>query len=60
LEESKRCMTICIPGSISTLTMGRIFKVEAEEWGRVRITGYICARIWESVHPVFSSTQFPH
>jgi hypothetical protein len=35
-EESKRCMTVCIPGSILTLTRGRVLKVETEEWGGVR------------------------
>jgi hypothetical protein len=29
-------MTICIPGSILTLTRGGMLKVEAEEWGGVR------------------------
>ena len=29
-EESERCMTICIPGSILTLTRGGVFKVEEE------------------------------
>ena len=37
LEESERCMTFCIPCSILTLTTGGVFKVEAEEWGGVRI-----------------------
>ena len=37
-EESERYMTFCIPGSILTLTTGGVFKVEAEEWGGVRIS----------------------
>ena len=36
-EESKRCMTVCILGSILTLTMGGVFKVE-KKWERVRIS----------------------
>ena len=35
--EFERCMTMCIPGSILTLTMGGVFKVEEDEWGGVRI-----------------------
>ena len=35
-EESERWMTVCIPGSILTLTRGGVLKVEAEEWGGVR------------------------
>ena len=31
-------MTLYIPGSILTLTTGGVFKVEAEEWGGVRIS----------------------
>jgi hypothetical protein len=30
-------MTVCIPGSILTLTTEGVFKVEEEEWGGVRI-----------------------
>ena len=37
-EESERCMTVCIPDSILTLTTGGVFKVEDEEWRRVRIS----------------------
>ena len=37
-EESERCMIVCIPGSILTLTTGGVFKVEEEEWGGVWIT----------------------
>ena len=29
-------MTVCISSSILTLTTGGVFKVEEEEWGRVR------------------------
>ena len=36
-EESKKCMTVCTLGSILTLTMGGVIKMEADEWGRVRI-----------------------
>ena len=31
-------MTVCIPGSILTLTTEGVFKVEEEEWGGVRIS----------------------
>ena len=37
-EESKRCMTVCIPGSILIVTSGGVFKVEAKEWGGVWIS----------------------
>ena len=37
-EESKRCMTLCIPGSILTLTTEGVFKMEAKEWGGVWIS----------------------
>jgi hypothetical protein len=35
-EELEICMTMYIPCSILTLTMGRVLKVEAEEWGGVQ------------------------
>ena len=35
-EESERWMTVCVPGSVLTLTKGGVLKVEAEEWGGVR------------------------
>ena len=31
-------MTVCIPGSIVILTTVGVLKVEAEEWGGVRIS----------------------
>ena len=37
-EESERFMTVCILGSILTLTTGWMFKVEAEEWRGVRMS----------------------
>jgi hypothetical protein len=37
-EESKRCMTVCIPGSILTLTTRHVFEMEAREWGGIRIS----------------------
>ena len=58
-EESKRCMTMCIPGSILTLTTGGVFKVEDLGWG-TEFRGYICARIWETIHPIFTGAEFPH
>jgi hypothetical protein len=35
-QESERCMAVCIPGSILTLTRGGVLKMEVEEWGEVR------------------------
>jgi hypothetical protein len=35
-EESEICMTLCIPGSILTLTKGKVLKMEAKEWRGIR------------------------
>ena len=48
-EESKICMTVYIPGSILTLTTRGVFKMEAEEWGGIRI--FVDAFVEESGSP---------
>ena len=60
LEESERCMTFCIPGSILILTTGGVFKVEAEEWGGVQI--FVDTFMEESERPytLYLPTQSSH
>ena len=41
-DESARCMTMWIPGSILTWEAGRVLKVEEEEKRRVRISKETC------------------
>ena len=59
-EESERCMTVYIPGSILTLTTGGVFKVEKEEWGGVRISVNTLEQESGSPYTLYLPTESAH
>jgi hypothetical protein len=60
LEESERCMTVGISGSIFTLTTGEVFKVEAKEWGGVRISVNTFVQNLGSPYTIYLRVQSSH
>ena len=59
-EESERCMTVCIPGSILTLTTRGVFKVEEEIWGGVTISVDTLGQESGSPHTLYLPAQSSH
>ena len=59
-EESERCMTMCILGSIFTWTTEGVFKVEGEEWGGVRIFVDTFVQEFGSPHTLYLLAQSSH
>ena len=60
LEESERCMTVCIPGSILNLTRGGVLKVEAEERGGVRNSVDTLVEEYESPYTLYLPAHNSH
>jgi hypothetical protein len=63
LEESKRCMTVCIPGSILTLTREGVLRVEAGVRNSVQGPGspytlYISAQNFHIEDPLSATLGF--
>ena len=59
-EESARCLTMYIRGSILTLTTGGTFKMEEEEWIRVRISVDTFVLEFGSLYTLYLPAQSSH
>lgn len=60
LDKLERCVTMYIPGSILTLTTGGISKVEAMEWGGVRIFVNTFMEEFGSLYTLYLPTHSSH
>ena len=59
-EKSERCRIVCIPCSILTLIMEKVFKVEKEEWGGVRISVDTFVQEFGSMYTLYLPAQSSH
>ena len=60
LEESKRCMTLCVSDSFLTLFTRGVFKVEANQWEGVQILVDTFVRDSGSLYTLYISAQSSH